>query len=66
MGDFLPRLVAPKAVDPTFLKTTMITGPVALCVPPFDKLDLSLHFVVGPPVLIEFLPLSSCCYLIIR
>ena len=58
MGDFLPRLVALKAVDATFLKTTMIAGPVALCVPPFDKLSLSLHFVVGPSVLIVFLPLS--------
>ena len=66
MGDFLLRLVALKAVDPTFLKTTMITGPVALCVPPFDKLGLSLHFVVGPPVLVEFLPLFSFCYLLIR
>ena len=66
MGDFLPRLVALKAVDTTILKTTMITGPVALCVPPFDKLGLPLHFVVGPPVLVEFLPLSSLssfCYL---
>ena len=66
MGDFLPRLVALKAVDPTFLKTTMITGPVALCVPPFDKLGRPLHFVVGPPALVELLPLSSFRYLLIR
>ena len=53
--DLLPRLVALKAVDPTFWTTIMITGSVALCVPPFDKLGLPLHFVVCPPASIDFL-----------
>ena len=53
--DLPPRLVALKADDPTFLMTIMITGPVALCVPPFDTLGLPLHFAVCPPASVDFL-----------
>ena len=63
--DLLPRLVALKAVDPTFLTTIMITGPVALCAPPFDKLGLPLHFVVCPPASVDFLP-PFCLFLWLR
>ena len=50
LGDLLPRLVALKAADPTFRTTIQITGPVATCVPPFDKLGLHciLLFVPSP------------------
>ena len=53
--DLLPRLVALKAVDPTFLTTILITGPVATCVPLFGKLGLQA-FCCLFPASVDYLP----------
>ena len=45
-----------KGDDSTSLTTIMITGPVAVCVLPFDKLGLPLHFVVCLPASVDFRP----------